>query len=584
MDRRTFLKGSVIATAAAAASAAMAGCAPSTQSSADAKAASELADTGTWYGEAADPASFDIVETVDCEVLVCGCGSGGISATATAAEAGAKVVCIEKGSAPGAMKSYFGVIGARDDEKYGVTVDKMQVMNELARYTNGWCNSRVARTWAMESGETFDWIADNVADRGAVPFFETDTGGDFHGVWPVYPLQHGFVYHYSEEEMAKAQEAMDAAGGDPSAMKQALPDVSEYLINKAIDEWGAEVRFLTELVQLIQDEAGNVTGAIAKSNNGYVQINASEGVILATGGYEADAQLLKELNPQSAAIGAVNMAQMGNNGDGIKAGLWAGGVMDEIPTLMTFSRAAISPTDPLGEPYLGTSCWMGDQPFLRVDKRGERVCCESSPYDFPLFSATYGPENRIATIWDANYKEHIKAFHTIGCSRIIPSESTTLDGTPNGEGLTLEANDAMIGGAIEAGIIQQADTLEELAEKLLMPADALVATVERYNALCEAGEDTDFGKEAKDMLPLTTPPYAGCYFGGHVLCTLDGLKIDEHGRVLDAEAEPIGGLYAVGNCSGSLYAGSYPELLIGNANGRTVTFGRHAAKHALGLL
>nr|WP_256368323.1 FAD-binding protein [Adlercreutzia sp. ZJ473] len=132
------------------------------------------------------------------------------------------------------------------------------------------------------------------------------------------------------------------------------------------------------------------------------------------------------------------------------------------------------------------------------------------------------------------------------------------------------------------GIIQQADTIEELAEKLLMPADALKATVDRYNELCEKGEDEDFGKESKDMLALTTPPFCGAYFGGHVLCTIDGLQIDEHGRVLTAEQDPIPGLYAVGNCSGSIYNGSYPELFIGNANGRTITFGRHAVRHILG--
>ncbi|WP_172136450.1 FAD-binding protein [Adlercreutzia sp. ZJ473] len=156
------------------------------------------------------------------------------------------------------------------------------------------------------------------------------------------------------------------------------------------------------------------------------------------------------------------------------------------------------------------------------------------------------------------------------------------DGTPTSVGLTFEANDGMIAQNIEMGIIQQADTIEELAEKLLMPADALKATVDRYNELCEKGEDEDFGKESKDMLALTTPPFCGAYFGGHVLCTIDGLQIDEHGRVLTAEQDPIPGLYAVGNCSGSIYNGSYPELFIGNANGRTITFGRHAVRHILG--
>lgn len=96
------------------------------------------------------------------------------------------------------------------------------------------------------------------------------------------------------------------------------------------------------------------------------------------------------------------------------------------------------------------------------------------------------------------------------------------------------------------------------------------------------GVDEDFGKPAKDLLPLSQPPYFGAFFGGHVLCPLDGLRIDEHMRVLNAERSPIEGLYAVGNCSGSMYAGTYPELFIGNANGRTITHARHAVMHIAG--
>lgn len=578
MDRRTFLKGGLVVAGSTFAAGALGGCAAK-GSSAAAKE-SEAATAAEWYGSPLDVSTLDIAETVETEILVCGAGSGGIMATAVAAKEGAKVVCIEKGGSSGSMKTYVGVVGSRIDEAAGVSVDKMAVLNEFTRYTNGWCDPRVARVWVNESGEAFDWICDAVAEFGVTPYFETDTGGAYHGCWPVYPLQHGFSYSYTDEEMAAAQEKV-GDNADPSAMVQALPKASTYLLQKAV-EWGADVRYLTALVQLERDDDGRVTGAIADNNGSYVRINASKGVILATGGYEADPDLLAQLNPDAASIGGVSMAQMGCVGDGIKAGLWAGGVKDEIPTLMTFARAAVAPDVELGYPYAGTSCWMGDQPFLKVNMRGERVCCESSPYDYPLFVGTAHPGHKLASIWDANYQEHIKAFHTIGCSRIAPSETLTPEGNPNGEGLTFEANDGMIFQAIENGIIQQADTLEELAEKLLMSADALKATVARYNELCERGVDEDFGKESKDMLALGTPPYFGAYFGGHVLCTLDGLKIDEHARVIDEAREPIEGLYAVGNCSGSLFAGSYPELLIGSANGRTITFGRHAVLHILG--
>lgn len=577
LDRRSFLKGGVVAAGAAAFAGALSACAPSAPQETGA-ADETLATTGeAWYGSPADPATFDVVDTVDCEVLVCGLGAGGITATAAAAEKGMNVIAIEKGAGHGSIKSDIGVIGTRIDT---VEVDPFQMLNEHTRYANGWCDPRVTRVWATESGVTFDWISDSIAEFGATPYFEYDVDEGTHGVWPVYPTDHGFHYTYTEEEQAKADAAV-AESGDPAAAQGILPQVGDYMLKKA-EEWGADLRYETPFVQLAQDENGKVTGAYAKIGDGCVLFNASKGVILATGGYEANPDLLAELNPDAAAIGGVSMTQAGCEGEGIKAGIWAGGMKDEIPTLMTFARAAVAPDAELGYPYQGMTCWIGDQPFLKVNLDGARVCCETAPYDYPLHVAALQPEYKLASIWDSDYQNQIVAFHTIGCSRINMSDTVDAAGVPTGEGLSFPACDMMIGAAMEAGIVQQADTIEELAEKLRVDPAGLTATVERYNELAAKGVDEDFGKPAKDLLPLSKPPYFGAFFGGHVLCTLDGLRIDEHMRVLNTERKPIEGLYAVGNCSGSMYAGSYPELFIGNANGRTITHARHAVMHIAG--
>lgn len=577
LDRRSFLKGGVVAAGAAAFAGALSACAPSAPQETGA-ADETLATTGeAWYGSPADPATFDVVDTVDCEVLVCGLGAGGITAAAAAAEKGMNVIAIEKGAGHGSIKSDIGVIGTRIDT---VEVDPLQMLNEHTRYANGWCDPRVTRVWATESGATFDWISDSIAEFGATPYFEYDVDEGTHGVWPVYPTDHGFHYTYTEEEQAKADAAV-AESGDPAAAQGILPQVGDYMLKKA-EEWGADLRYETPFVQLAQDENGKVTGAYAKIGDGYVLFNASKGVILATGGYEANPDLLAELNPDAAAIGGASMTQAGCEGEGIKAGIWAGGMKDEIPTLMTFARAAVAPDAELGYPYQGMTCWIGDQPFLKVNLDGARVCCETAPYDYPLHVAALQPEYKLASIWDSDYQNQIVAFHTIGCSRINMSDTVDAAGVPTGEGLSFPACDMMIGAAMEAGIVQQADTIEELAEKLRVDPAGLTATVERYNELAAKGVDEDFGKPAKDLLPLSKPPYFGAFFGGHVLCTLDGLRIDEHMRVLNTERKPIEGLYAVGNCSGSMYAGSYPELFIGNANGRTITHARHAVMHIAG--
>ena len=577
LDRRSFLKGGVVAAGAAAFAGALSACAPSAPQETGA-ADETLATTGeAWYGSPADPATFDVVDTVDCEVLVCGLGAGGITAAAAAAEKGMNVIAIEKGAGHGSIKSDIGVIGTRIDT---VEVDPLQMLNEHTRYANGWCDPRVTRVWATESGVTFDWISDSIAEFGATPYFEYDVDEGTHGVWPVYPTDHGFHYTYTEEEQAKADAAV-AESGDPAAAQGILPQVGDYMLKKA-EEWGADLRYETPFVQLAQDENGKVTGAYAKIGDGCVLFNASKGVILATGGYEANPDLLAELNPDAAAIGGVSMTQAGCEGEGIKAGIWAGGMKDEIPTLMTFARAAVAPDAELGYPYQGMTCWIGDQPFLKVNLDGARVCCETAPYDYPLHVAALQPEYKLASIWDSDYQNQIVAFHTIGCSRINMSDTVDAAGVPTGEGLSFPACDMMIGAAMEAGIVQQADTIEELAEKLRVDPAGLTATVERYNELAAKGVDEDFGKPAKDLLPLSKPPYFGAFFGGHVLCTLDGLRIDEHMRVLNTERKPIEGLYAVGNCSGSMYAGSYPELFIGNANGRTITHARHAVMYIAG--
>lgn len=577
LDRRSFLKGGVVAAGAAAFAGTLSACAPSAPQETGA-ADETLATTGeAWYGSPADPATFDVVDTVDCEVLVCGLGAGGITATAAAAEKGMNVIAIEKGAGHGSIKSDIGVIGTRIDT---VEVDPFQMLNEHTRYANGWCDPRVTRVWATESGATFDWISDSIAEFGATPYFEYDVDEGTHGVWPVYPTDHGFHYTYTEEEQAKADAAV-AESGDPAAAQGILPQVGDYMLKKA-EEWGADLRYETPFVQLAQDENGKVTGAYAKTGDGYVLFNASKGVILATGGYEANPDLLAELNPDAAAIGGVSMTQAGCEGDGIKAGIWAGGMKDEIPTLMTFARAAVAPDAELGYPYQGMTCWIGDQPFLKVNLDGARVCCETAPYDYSLHVAALQPEYKLASIWDSDYQNQIVAFHTIGCSRINMSDTVDAAGVPTGEGLSFPACDMMIGAAMEAGIVQQADTIEELAEKLRVDPAGLTATVERYNELAAKGVDEGFGKAAKDLLPLSKPPYFGAFFGGHVLCTLDGLRIDEHMRVLSTDRKPIEGLYAVGNCSGSVYAATYPELFIGNANGRTITHARHAVMHIAG--
>jgi len=102
--------------------------------------------------------------------------------------------------------------------------------------------------------------------------------------------------------------------------------------------------------------------------------------------------------------------------------------------------------------------------------------------------------------------------------------------------------------------------------------------VKRYNELAEKGVDEDFYKEAYRLLPVNTPPYYGIRLTGWHLCTFDGIHIDTQMRPLDNMGAPFEGLYVIGDASGSYFAHSYPNLITGYANGRTVTFARRVAR------
>jgi succinate dehydrogenase/fumarate reductase flavoprotein subunit len=135
------------------------------------------------------------------------------------------------------------------------------------------------------------------------------------------------------------------------------------------------------------------------------------------------------------------------------------------------------------------------------------------------------------------------------------------------------------------GYIKKARTIEGLAKKLDLPVEEFKSTVERYNQMAKLGEDKDFGKPAKDLLPLEKPPYYGVTNAGWLITTMDGLRINEDIQVLDTKGNPIEGLYAAGDVAGGFFANNlYPELVVGVAVGKTITFARHAILHMTGSL
>lgn len=556
ISRRTFLAGSGLAALTVGAGAALTGCAAQNKTASSSTAAKTVTPEN-WYGEAADISTFSFTETIDTDILICGAGHGGLVAALAAAEAGAKTLVIEKSGSIGTLREYWGVINAQCQKDAGLNIAGTDVVNELMRYADYRADQRVINLWANESGETVDWLMGHLSKEGFTIVAETDIGEGKHGIYPIYPVQ------------CNVQVPGAAAGPEAfSAVPQAVQKNAEGL--------GAVFRFDTALVQCIV-ENGKVTGAIAQTSDGFLRINASKGVLIATGGYEGDAELLKALQPETYNAIALASGLPQNVGDGIKAGIWAGGRKDEFPAFMLFDRGAVAPDAEAGMPASGEMFWMGSQPWLKVNLSGERFCNECAPYDFPIHATGLWKGNTWCSLYDANWKANVVAFHTQGCSRIDKSPTQGMTQT-----FLFEIIEGMNQALLEKGVIVQADTFAELAEKLGVPADALVKTVERYNAMAKTGVDADFGKPAKDLIALDNPPYFGVRQGAAAYCSLDGLRINADCAVIDKDDQPVEGLWAAGNVSGGFFSGNYPELIFGCACGRTMTEGRHAVLNMLG--
>lgn len=509
---------------------------------------------GDWLGEEPQIADSQITKTYDYEVVVIGAGTAGTFAACSAVDEGAKTVLIEKfgrdfgGSG---IRDTLAAIGSKQQIANNTKINKFDVIRLMYNHSQGYGDQRLYKVWADNSGEMMDWYADQMAKHGVKILHEVDNH-DTGEKNEFYDVGHSIQWEGREYQS----------------------QFSMFLLLDDYKEKGLEVHYETEMIKLVK-EGNKVTGIIAKVGDEYVRYNASKGVIVCTGGYSNNMEMLKALQPETVKMIGVNYSFPGSTGQGIKACLWAGGVMDETHAGMIFDRACVKP-DATGTENAAWF-WMGSQPFLKVDLNGNRFTNESGSYDHILHTAfNLLPEHTYAMIWDANYTKDIERFETHGCSRLYPHANGTESVFP----MDYIAH-VMNPDLIEQGYIVQADTIEELAEKLNIPPQNLKATVDRYNELYDKQKDEDFGKEPFRLSEIRTAPFYGVrQCGGYFICTMDGIKINTDINAIDKEGKPIEGLYVAGDCSGGYFHGSYVNLLAGAAAGRSATFGRLAGRNA----
>ena len=530
-------------------------------------------DANDWLGKEPDIDETAITETVDTDILIVGAGNGGMFAAAYAAANGLNFRVIEQNANVQDTRHWYGAVDSAAAKEAGEpATDKAKLLSEISRYASGKCDQRVVKTWINESAAMHDFMRSILEDKyGWVCDF---TSGS-EAAWPAENAEHNTDYLYPVQEHNYM--ASESASGTPR----------NELLLQYIQELGYDVDFKTSLAKLEKNSDGRITGIIAQSteDDHFIRYNANKGVLLACGGFPGNPYMMEQLDPLGTSVTTACSYSPADKGYGIRAAVWAGANLDKEAAPMLFDRGIVAPGVDAGyvdsDSAFGGKAFPGKirqynpgtQPFLKVNRNGERFANESCPYNDIVYAAAHQPGRVYAQICDANILEDAKRFHTIGCSAQ----------TRNGGEKYIQGK---MDEAIEAGALFKCDTLDELADKMGFTGaakDTFLATVERYNELYDKQNDEDFGKPAYRLSAIRTAPFYGCWLGASLLTTEQGIAINEKGQALDNNNQPMEGLYITGDMSGSFFANNYPCLMAGVAMGRTLTFAMKSIKQMAGL-
>jgi succinate dehydrogenase/fumarate reductase flavoprotein subunit len=571
VSRRAFLGG--VGAVAAAATVGLIGCtspAPAPAGTGTDTPAAGGSPTGGGGGNASaapgflspPPVPTDIAETLDCDVLVIGVGLAGVAALREAAEAGKKVIGIEKQETYGvvSMAGDFGVIGSKIQKDLGIEwAPKSVVVNQLQKDMTYRTNPMFFNYWYDHSGEDFDWFVEG-AEFEVLPSTAANRATDLPNyIRPkCFPPLEG--YDYRTEYYPYFHGTITTNPNMQWACENTL-DIARKL--------GAEVLFGTWGEQLIKDGSGKVVGAYVRDKDDvYKQINAKS-VVLATGDFGNNMQMRDYYVPWADEFMCfyTQLDPLGvpcNTGDGQLMGIWAGGEME------------LGPLAPMTH-HMGGA--LGVNAFLQLNLEGKRFMNEDIPGQNIADQLSRQPGKESWQIFDAKWPEQLLSQPTGHgyVNYFVPDDQmaeyeTVLAGF--GLGYTTRQ-------MVEDAVTCKANTIEELAAQMDLPADVVAAEIARYNELCANGYDEDFGKDTRRLYPVVEAPFYACKFGSAgMLVLMGGLRTDLDLHVLDAQNQPIPGLFATGNTMGGRFLVEYPVTVAGVSLGSALSFGRLAGKNA----
>ena len=358
-------------------------------------------------------------------------------------------------------------------------------------------NPELVKKLTADSANIIDWLTERGADLSEVVF----TGGQ------------------------SAKRTHRPTGG------QAVGPVIVDALAETAEKDGIDVRTESEVTKLIKT-GDKVTGVEVKHKGETYNITA-KAVVMATGGFGANAKMVAEYKPSLEGFGSTNSPAI--TGDGIKMVKAVGGDLVDMTEIQTHPTVVHKKTAMITEAVRGEGA-------ILVNREGKRFVSELETRDVVSKAELEQTGKSAFLVFDQEVREKLGA----------------------------------INGYVRKGFTVEGATVEELAGKIGVDAKGLVETMAKYNGYVKAGEDKDFGKTA---LPreLVKAPFYAIEVSPAVHHTMGGVRINTNAEVLTADGKVIPGLFAAGEITGGVHGAN---RIGGNAVTDITVYGKTAGENA----
>lgn len=477
------------------------------------------------------------MKKMEADIIIVAAGPAGLAAAITAGENGKKVLVFEKSNTTGgAANMGMGLLGidTKVQKKQFNNISVAYALDKHMKYTHYRADAELVGAYFALSADTIEWLE--------------DMGVEFAGAFR-YDRTSEATWHVVKPET-----------GEPGP--RAAGTMTKIMTERA-RELGAEFHLETPVTDLLVED-GKVVGVTAKDASGEEIEARAKAVIVCTGGFGTNAEMLKQELGLELGKDVYTFMIPGITGDGLRM-MWNAGAQKFGANLeILFKNDRQFDYMPLAG--------MFRQGNLVINLLGDRFMNEADMSNTTFAGNAIGmqPGHCCWSIIDEGVVRYYKKNGFDFMSLVESDEH-------------VPHFDATVKQALEDGYpdLVVAATLEELSEKLGIDTEKLTETIEDYNDYCETGRDEKFFKEAQYLKPVTGKGrYLALRFHMAAYGTIGGVRINKRCEVLDSEFASIPGLYCCGQDANTIYGDSYNFTLPGNSMGFAVNTGRMAADAA----